>query len=389
MLEAPAGAGAVAISPLVRRALPSTSAQVEEYIANRSTLGIQIEVAHVTGARMRLSAAHPDLGYRLTDDTTFRWFCAIKSVLAMTVLTLLRANGPSTNATGVMDVPVAELLPEFAGGGRDVITIRHLLKHTSGLPSFPVTAGAESLDGAALATSLPAGALPGTATSYNICTAWTLISLIIEKLSGVPVTEAIARTVFEPLGLRAVLRVRSPADRDLVARVGRLVNPDQGQKRFAVLSSPGALAGLPAWIGGLGTLRDLVDVFGYFLRVRLGDGSRLQRETVLDVTARSAGSVHDATLGRSVSYAAGTMVDISGAGFGRGWSEQSFGVGGSVDKKVVIAAWADPAREVACGVSLPGVSQLNSTQLFRLGERIRSDVDAGAFTTELAEVTSP
>src|SRR5207237_5260274 len=35
-----------------------------------------------------------------------------------------------------LDEPVATWLPEFAAGGKDSVTPRHLLTHTSGLPDY-------------------------------------------------------------------------------------------------------------------------------------------------------------------------------------------------------------------------------------------------------------
>ena len=36
-----------------------------------------------------------------------------------------------------LDAPVREYLPDFAGGQKDRVTVRHLLTHTSGLPGLP------------------------------------------------------------------------------------------------------------------------------------------------------------------------------------------------------------------------------------------------------------
>lgn len=345
---------------------------VTRYIDREAAYGIAIEIRHMSGWRLQLAQAHPKLGYEIRPETTFRWFCAVKAVLAFTALTLLRRNGVDPA------VRVSAMLPGYRGGGREQIEVSHLLRHSSGLPSFPVRNGFGSLTAAALATPLVPGQLPGKATAYNICTAWMLIAALIEKLSGLAVNEAVDDVVLRPLGLAdSVLSARPTRDDRLVSHVAPLVAREQNACSYAQLTSPAVLRRLPAWLGGLGTLSDLVRFFGYLLAVRCGGGTADEHRVVAQLTAGGQ-RAYDKTLGRQVSYALGIMTDISTAGFGRGWSEESFGVGGSVAKHLVVAAWADPARQLACGLTLTAVGRLNNLQLDRIGRQIRTDLDAAA-----------
>src|SRR5690606_35846573 len=68
-----------------------------------------------------------------------------------------------------LDRPVAELLPELTGGGRERVTLRHLLTHSAGLPAFrpfhrELTGRTAILD-AALDTPLESP--PGTRYRYS------------------------------------------------------------------------------------------------------------------------------------------------------------------------------------------------------------------------------
>ena len=40
-----------------------------------------------------------------------------------------------------LDAPVQRYLPEFSGGAKALVTVRHLLSHTSGLPAGAVRMG--------------------------------------------------------------------------------------------------------------------------------------------------------------------------------------------------------------------------------------------------------
>jgi CubicO group peptidase (beta-lactamase class C family) len=347
---------------------------VTEYLDQQVAYGVAIEVAHMSGARFTYTRWDPALGYGLRPDSAFRWFCAVKALLAYTILRSLHDHGLAP------DTPVHNVLPDFRGDGREEVSFRHLLTHTSGLPSFPIRGAYASLEDAALATPVLPGHTPGERMAYNICTAWTLVAAAIEKLSGVSVADAMARSVFSPLALQdSVLATRSSSNDRLASRVVHLVNQEAEQDRFAALTSPAVLTRLPAWLGGLGTLRDLVSFFSYLLAVHSGDGSPGERAAVTALTTKSIHG-YDATLGRSVTYGHGITTDISTAGFGRGWSEESFGVGGSVDNRIVIAAWADPRRGVACGVALPAVTRLNGVQLDTIGMRLCADLDLSGAT---------
>ncbi|MGH8877400.1 MAG: serine hydrolase domain-containing protein [Stackebrandtia sp.] len=122
-----------------------------------------------------------------------------------------------------LDNPVADHLSEFDLDRR--ITVRMLLQHTSGIfnftgefypdgtmvPGIPSTmAGKEWVDNrfttyrpeelVRLALSKPARFEPGTDWSYSN-TNYVVARLLIEKVTGGSVTEAMNRLVFEPLGL--------------------------------------------------------------------------------------------------------------------------------------------------------------------------------------------
>jgi len=68
-----------------------------------------------------------------------------------------------------LDHPVAEYLPSFAASGKQAVTVRHLLTHTSGLPAWirlylRVRTPAEALR---YICALPPGAAPGSRVEYS------------------------------------------------------------------------------------------------------------------------------------------------------------------------------------------------------------------------------
>jgi CubicO group peptidase (beta-lactamase class C family) len=103
-----------------------------------------------------------------------------------------------------LDAPASKYLIEFARAGRVVMTIRHLLTHTSGLPAWRplrvVTGGrrARVLDWIA-AENLEFA--PGTRVLYSDLGFITL-GLILERISGRTIGELARAEIFGPLNLR-------------------------------------------------------------------------------------------------------------------------------------------------------------------------------------------
>jgi serine-type D-Ala-D-Ala carboxypeptidase len=102
-----------------------------------------------------------------------------------------------------LDAPVRRYLPEFAGAGRDAITVAMLLAHTGTLPVGAKVAG-RSGDAArwaaVMATPLVRGGRPGTTFRYS-SVGLMVLGRLVEKVTGKPLDRALRDTVTGPLGL--------------------------------------------------------------------------------------------------------------------------------------------------------------------------------------------
>src|SRR3954471_13294570 len=102
---------------------------------------------------------------------------------------------------------VKKFLPAFTGDGRDVVTIRHLLTHVSGLPDqlannnelrkrhAPLTEFADQT----MRTRLDFA--PGARYQYSSMGV-LLAARIAELISGADIRALVDRTVFQPLGMK-------------------------------------------------------------------------------------------------------------------------------------------------------------------------------------------
>ncbi|MDQ3698205.1 MAG: serine hydrolase [Gemmatimonadota bacterium] len=101
-----------------------------------------------------------------------------------------------------VDTPAQRYLPELEGPGKERVTVRHLLTHSSGLPAWrPLHKEATSPESAmAIVYATPLDTVPGARTVYSDLGV-ILLGKIVERVSGEPLDRYLAQNVFAPLGM--------------------------------------------------------------------------------------------------------------------------------------------------------------------------------------------
>jgi uncharacterized protein YbbC (DUF1343 family)/CubicO group peptidase (beta-lactamase class C family) len=99
--------------------------------------------------------------------------------------------------------PVARYIPEFGANGKDQITLRQILTHTSGLRPDPLTGDAPIGTEAMLKLIYDDTLIspPGMRFIYSD-TGFIVLGELVRRVSGLPLNEFAARNVFLPLGMR-------------------------------------------------------------------------------------------------------------------------------------------------------------------------------------------
>lgn len=103
-----------------------------------------------------------------------------------------------------LDAKLTDYFPECANGGKEAITIRHLLTHSSGLPSGlpakPAWRGDASAH--ALACSQTVTNPPGTFFRYSDIN-YVLLGQLVQRVSGMPLSAFAQQRIFTPLGMHS------------------------------------------------------------------------------------------------------------------------------------------------------------------------------------------
>jgi CubicO group peptidase (beta-lactamase class C family) len=145
------------------------------------------------GALRRLDQPVP-----MTTATVFD-LASVTKVMATTFAVMLLADRGELE----VDAPVSAYLPDFRGGGKDAVTLRHLLTHTAGLrqwvPTYYHAAGAD--EAYAYIRDLPLAWPVGEGRHYSDL-GFMLLGRVVEQVSGERLDLFVRRALYDPLGLR-------------------------------------------------------------------------------------------------------------------------------------------------------------------------------------------
>jgi CubicO group peptidase (beta-lactamase class C family) len=179
--------------------LPRTLALLEQGRHSILHPGAQLYVSRrgEVIADVALGEARP--GVVMRTDTLTLWLSAGKPVTAIAIGQLVERGRLS------FDDPVGKHLPEFAQGGKESVTIRHLLTHTAGFREADKLAEGLSWNemiARICGTPLEQGWVPGEKAGYQMISSWMMLGELIRRVDGREPGRYVREEIFEPLGLR-------------------------------------------------------------------------------------------------------------------------------------------------------------------------------------------
>lgn len=363
------GGSAPAIRGLDR--LPRSQTVLNRFVSERRLPGVSVGVRAPDGSDIFIQAGTLDFNVfdRVGPDSLFRIFSMTKPITGTAAALLIE------DVKLTLDTPVADIVPEFADlkvatnperglagrPGRNVMTIRHLLTHTSGL-SYSIagdgpiprayreaglTPGAPGGDSNQVRDldelvrklgDLPLIAEPGTAYHYSL--SLDVLGLVIQRVSGMAFPDFVQRRILNPVGMRdTVWRLR---DGDAARLMQVYAFGRDGRNPPSImpgLSAEDYSAPVTLYSGGGGLISSTRDYLG-FLSMLLRDGRAGRVRVMKPETARL---IHTDIMPE------GLIAEGGGYGFG-GWiarpghrRQGEFGWSGAAGTQ----GWIDPEKNFA------------------------------------------
>lgn len=180
---------------------PAGLARVDRLIADALDDSVFTAAALAVGRRgslVRLRGYGPGVD---ATSTIFDIASLTKVVATTTAAALLVEQGEME-----LDDPVRRYLPEWRGEDKGDVTVRHLLTHTSGLPSGIWLFGSARSPEQAIRQTLeqPLVRPPGEQVEYSDL-GMILLARAVEHVAGMPIDQFLALHVFAPLGMQRTM----------------------------------------------------------------------------------------------------------------------------------------------------------------------------------------
>ena len=331
----------------------------------------------------------------ITLDTPINLFSASKAISAMVVHKLDEENVLR------IDDRVCDYIPEFSGGGKQRITLRHVLAHRAGVPNLPP----EALDidvltnpGKVVEILCQAKLVsrPGRALAYHAVTGGYILAEVVKRATGKDMRELMAEKITRPLDLHWLNCGVRPDQVEAVAKnaltglpllppLKQLLQRALGFTMSEVVelsNSPGFLTGIIPAANICTTADEASRFFQCMLRSGEYNGKQVfAPRTVRHATAEQSYWELDLTLGLPVRYSLGFMLGNQRFGLLGGDNPHAFGHLGLSN----IFTWADPERGISVAMLTTGKPIIGThlLPLFRLLNKINK-----VFKREFAEPAS-
>jgi CubicO group peptidase (beta-lactamase class C family) len=331
-----------------------TIAAIERGIAQRLHRGAQFYVSQdgKTLADRAVGEASP--GRPMTADHIPLWLSAGKPLTAIAIAKLTESRRLE------LDDPVARHLPEFAARGKDAITVRHLLTHTSGIrwADFSVSQRWDEIIARICQTGIEPRWTVGATAGYHALTSWYILAEIVRRLDPAarPFETILREEIFKPLGMHETRFALSAEEyRQNESRIPILEPTVDTPERTMRLDLPNQCSLLVPGAGARGPIREL----GRFYEMLLRNGDPiLQPKTVETFTSRQRAGMLDLSFKQIVDWGLGFILNSSQYGeqtvpygYGPLASPRTFGHGGSQSS----TGFCDPQKRLVVAVVFNGM----------------------------------
>lgn len=337
MAPAPSAVAAAVTKPVESAAARRARLEREKLAAAERLVRAEVRRGAFPGAALAAGrGAHMELlrgignaewgKYEVDAERTIYDIASLTKVVATTTAVMLLVEDGRLD----VDAPVARYLPEFSGGPKDRVTVRHLLTHTSGLPAGAGAPGTPSQALRALIRT-PLEAAPGERMVYSDV-GFVVLWAAAERAAGEPLDALLQARVYRPLGM---LSTRFNPGGEACDRCSPSYRKDDGTPVRGKVHDPTArkLGGVAGNAGLFSTAADLAR-----FAAMLAEGGELEGVHVFrEETIRQFTAKQPAAGNRALGW---ETPKESGGSAGAQVSRKAFGHTGFTGTSL----WVDPER---------------------------------------------
>jgi len=328
------------------------------------------------------------------------WMSSTKPVAAVAICQLWERGRLE------LDDPVARHIPEFAQGGKERVTVRHLLTHTGGVRMLATgwpEAGWEGTVARVCAQRLEPRWEPGRKAGYHLASSWFILGELVHRLDGRRFERYVREEIFEPLGAFDCW-IGMPAERfrDYGSRIAPMFDTSAASASASGPTAAAAEAGVAAagpalsesgataearlvvpspGGNGCGPVSELARLYRMLIAGGELDGRRLlRRETVEALAARHRVGMVDATFRARLDWGLGVIVNSAHYqepqmpyGYGPLAGPRTFGHSGARSS----TAFADPDAGLVAALAVNGMpsDDAHRQRFERLAEALYRDLE--------------
>jgi CubicO group peptidase (beta-lactamase class C family) len=264
-----------------------------------------------------------------------------------------------------LDDPVSKYIPEFSGGEKDLVTVRLLLEHRSGLPAgrdlWRIAHSPEEAREAVIQTPLVYH--PNQYYEYSDLGA-DMLGFIVEAASGERLDQFLEDHVWKPLGMEDTFFKPADSLRDRIAPTED--NPPRGYPLRGEVHDENAFAlgGVAGHAGLFSTASDLAIFSQMMLNGGEYNGTRLIADSTVQLfTTRAAGS-----------RALGWDTCVGDGSCGKYLSERAYGHTGFTGTSM----WIDPDRDMFVILLTNRVHEARARRPAKVIADVRADLSDAA-----------
>jgi serine-type D-Ala-D-Ala carboxypeptidase len=263
----------------VHRMTDSIGAILDAGVRDSAFPGAIAVIGTRAGVLVERAAGTIDWGPSPAPDALTVWdLASLTKVVALTSAMMKLVEARRVD----LDAPVQRYLPEWTGPNKAQVTVRHLLTHSAGLPSWrPLYKEAQSPQSAvALALATPMDTLPGVRMVYSDLGA-IILGQIVTRVSGVSFERFVESAIFAPAKMTETRFLPPASWKDRIAPTE--IDPWRGRHLRGEVHDENAFAlgGISSHAGLFSTARDLSRFARLYLNWGTLDGVRIIDSTTI------------------------------------------------------------------------------------------------------------